>query len=123
MHYTLCGTSGMTVEREALEKLRLEMRRGVIVLAVLGQLRAEHYGYSLRKALLEKDIHIDEGTLYPLVRRLEKQGLLTSEWREETNRRKRFYRLSDYGREVFDQLLEDWVELNDSIWELVREKK
>ena len=91
--------SGIDVEREALEKLRLEMRRGVIVLAVLGQLRAEHYGYSLRKSLLEKNIHIDEGTLYPLVRRLEKQGLLTSEWREETNRRKRFYRLSDYGRE------------------------
>ncbi len=111
------------MEREALEKLRLEMRRGAIVLAVLGQLREEHYGYSLRKALLEKDISIDEGTLYPLARRLESQGLLASEWREEAKRKKRFYRLSDYGREVFEQLLEDWVELNDSIWELVREEK
>lgn len=111
------------MEREALEKLRLEMRRGVIVLAVLGQLRAEHYGYSLRKALSEKNLQIDEGTLYPLVRRLEKQGLLTSEWREENNRRKRFYRLSDYGRSVFAQLRDDWVELNDSISELVRENK
>ncbi len=111
------------MEREALDKLRLEMRRGAIVLAVLGQLRTEHYGYSLRKALLEKDIHIDEGTLYPLIRRLEKQELLVSEWREEDKRRKRFYTLSPYGREVFEQLLEDWVELNDSIWELVREDK
>ena len=123
MRYTLFGTLGIYVEREALEKLRLEMRRGVIVLAVLGQLRAEHYAYSLRKSLLEKNINIDEGTLYPLVRRLEKQGLLTSEWRDETNRRKRFYRLSDYGREVFDQLCEDWGQLNDSISELLREKK
>jgi PadR family transcriptional regulator PadR len=111
------------LEREALEKLRLEMRRGAIVLAVLGQLREEHYGYSLRKALQERHIQIDEGTLYPLVRRLEKQGLLTSEWREEAKRKKRFYRLSEYGREVFDQLLEEWAELNDSIWKLVREKK
>ena len=123
MYYTLFSTLGEAVKREALEKLRLEMRRGTIVLAVLGQLRQEHYGYSLRKSLLEKDINIDEGTLYPLVRRLEKQGLLTSEWREEANRRKRFYRLSDYGHSVFEQLLEDWVELNDSIWKLVREKK
>ncbi len=111
------------MKREALEKLQLEMRRGVIVLAVLGQLREEHYGYSLRKSLLEKDIHIDEGTLYPLVRRLEEQGLLTSEWREETNRRKRFYRMSEHGRDVFDQLVDGWVELNDSIWELLREEK
>ena len=123
MYYTLFSTLGRAVEREALEKLRLEMRRGTIVLAVLGQLRQEHYGYSLRKSLLEKDINIDEGTLYPLIRRLEKQGLLTSEWREEANRRKRFYRLADYGHSVLEQLLEDWVELNDSIWKLMREEK
>ena len=123
MYYTLFSTLGRAVEREALEKLRLEMRRGTIVLAVLGQLRQEHYGYSLRKSLLEKDINIDEGTLYPLIRRLEKQGLLTSEWREEANRRKRFYLLYDYGHSVFEQLLEDWVELNDSIWELLQEEK
>ena len=123
MYYTLFSTPGEAVKREALEKLRLEMRRGTIVLAVLGQLRQEHYGYSLRKSLLEKDLNIDEGTLYPLIRRLEKQGLLTSEWREEANRRKRFYRLSDYGQSVFEQLLEDWIELNDNIRELVREKK
>ena len=107
------------MERESLDKLRLEMRRGTIVLAVLGQLRQEHYGYSLRKSLSKKDINIDEGTLYPLIRRLEKQGLLTSEWREENKRKKRFYRLSELGETVFAQLLEDWVELNDSIWELV----
>jgi PadR family transcriptional regulator PadR len=109
------------MEREALDKLRLEMRRGSIVLAVLAQLRDEHYAYSLRKSLLERDISIDEGTLYPLVRRLEKQGLLTSEWREEEKRNKRFYRLSDHGRTVFEQLRKDWEELNHSVGTLVQE--
>ncbi|MEM9057751.1 MAG: PadR family transcriptional regulator [Pseudomonadota bacterium] len=111
------------MDSDALEKLRHEMRRGAIVLAVLGQLRQEHYGYSLRKALLANGIAIEEGTLYPLVRRLEAQGLLTSEWRAEDKRRKRFYRLSDYGTEVFGQLLNDWSELTGSVDKLVRTDK
>ena len=76
----------MEEDQDTFDKLRLEMRRGAIVLAVLAQLQREHYGYSLRKALADQGINIDEGTLYPLVRRLEKQGLLESEWRDETRR-------------------------------------
>ena len=102
-------------DSENFEKLRLELRRGAIVLAVLGQLRREHYGYSLRKALAETGVEIDEGTLYPLVRRLEKQGLLMSEWREEEKRRKRFYRISAEGRRVLDRLREEWRNLQDGI--------
>jgi len=102
-------------DSENFDKLRLELRRGAIVLAVLGQLRREHYGYSLRKALQETGVEIDEGTLYPLVRRLEKQGLLTSEWREEEKRRKRFYRISDEGRRVLDRLCEEWQNLQNGI--------
>ena len=76
------------MDTDRLESLRSELRRGALILAVLGQLRAEHYGYSLRKALAERGVEIDEGTLYPLIRRLESQGLLTSQWREEDNRNK-----------------------------------
>ncbi|HET8734900.1 MAG TPA: helix-turn-helix transcriptional regulator, partial [Anaeromyxobacteraceae bacterium] len=65
------------------ENLRLELRRGSVIVAVLAQLRAEHYGYALRKALEQQVLPVDEDTLYPLLRRLEAQGLLTSEWREE----------------------------------------
>ena len=83
------------------------------MLGVLAQLREEHYGYSLRKSLADKGLNVEEGTLYPLIRRLEKQGLLESEWREEDKRKKRFYRLSDLGREVYEQLMSDWNELND----------
>ena len=100
---------------EYLDTLRSEIRRGAIVLAVLGQLRAEHYGYSLRKALAEQGLVVEEGTLYPLIRRLEQQGLLTSEWRVEDRRRKRFYRLSGQGRDVFDQLSRDWDAIDASL--------
>src|SRR5690349_831242 len=76
------------------ENLRLELRRGCLVIAVLAQLKTERYGYTLRKALTDDGLAIDESTLYPLLRRLESQGLLISEWREEDKRNKRFYRLS-----------------------------
>jgi PadR family transcriptional regulator PadR len=102
-------------EAALVENLRLELRRGGLVLAVLGQLREEHYGYTLRKALADRELAIDEGTLYPLLRRLESQGLLTSEWREEDKRQKRFYRLSPTGRRVVRQLVADWQGLNTAI--------
>jgi PadR family transcriptional regulator PadR len=100
---------------EIFENLRLELRRGCLTVAVLAQLKAEHYGYTLRKALADLGLAIDEGTLYPLLRRLETQGLLVSEWREEDKRNKRFYRLSPTGRQILKQLLAEWQHLNQSI--------
>ncbi|MBT8039031.1 MAG: PadR family transcriptional regulator [Xanthomonadales bacterium] len=107
---------------EIVEKLRLELRRGALPLAVLSQLRQEHYGYSLRKELNAKGLDIDEGTLYPLVRRLEKQGLLCSEWRSDDKRRKRYYRLSDLGTEVLVSLLHEWRSLNACLDRIIEEK-
>lgn len=100
---------------ELLENLRLELRRGYLVLAVLAQLRTEHYGYALRKALAERGLEIDENTLYPLLRRLESQGLLDSQWREEDKRNKRFYRVSDQGEAILLQLLAEWEHINASL--------
>jgi PadR family transcriptional regulator PadR len=97
------------------EALRLELRRGCLVLAVLAQLRTEHYGYTLRKALEDRGLDVDEGTLYPLLRRLETQGLLVSEWREEDKRNKRFYRLAPDGRQMLKELLTEWEGLNESL--------
>lgn len=105
----------MTLTENLFENLRGELRRGCLTLAVLAQLRREHYGYTLRKALAERGLEIDESTLYPLLRRLETQGLLASEWREEDKRNKRFYRLSSDGERIFAQLLQEWNEINDSI--------
>src|SRR5580704_13170190 len=97
------------------ENLKLELRRGCLVLAVLAQLRAEHYGYTLRKALADEGLEIEESTLYPLLRRLETQGLLTSEWREEDKRNKRFYRLSAEGEAILKQLTAEWRDINASL--------
>ena len=105
----------MTISDNLFENLRLELRRGCLTLAVLAQLRQEHYGYTLRKALAERGLAIEESTLYPLLRRLESQGLLASEWREEDKRNKRFYRLSSDGERIFGQLLEEWQAINTSI--------
>ena len=109
----------MPNDTDIFESLRQELRRGSLILAVLGQLRAEHYGYTLRKALADLGLEIDEGTLYPLLRRLETQELLTSEWREEGGRKKRFYKLSPDGRQIFKQLLAEWKDINDSLNRIV----
>lgn len=101
------------------DTLRLELRRGSLTLAVLAQLRSEHYGYTLRKALGDLGLDIDEGTLYPLLRRLEAQELLTSQWREEGGRNKRFYKLSPDGRQMLKQLLAEWNSINQSLDRIV----
>lgn len=107
------------LQNELFDSLRLELRRGCLVLAVLAQLRDEHYGYTLRKSLVEAGLEIEESTLYPLLRRLETQGLLTSEWREEDKRNKRFYRLSSVGETVLGQLLAEWNGINVSLDRIV----
>jgi PadR family transcriptional regulator, regulatory protein PadR len=106
---------------EVFDSLRLELRRGCLVLAVLAQLRKEHYGYTLRKSLTDVGLEIEESTLYPLLRRLEGQGLLTSEWREEEKRNKRFYRLSPTGEAILTRLLAEWTGINDSLHRILDE--
>ena len=105
----------MTLPESTFENLRLELRRGCLTLAVLVQLRREHYGYTLRKDLADRGLVIDESTLYPLLRRLETQGLLVSEWREEEKRNKRFYRLSADGKVILKQLAAEWKSINASL--------
>jgi PadR family transcriptional regulator PadR len=100
---------------DVLENLRSELRRGSVIVAVLEQLRTEQYGYTLRKSLEKHNLMMEEGTLYPLLRRLESQGLLVSEWREQDKRNKRFYRLSQQGELILAQLLLDWEELNSAL--------
>ena len=111
----------MPTDADVYEILRLELRRGSLILAVLGLLRVEHYGYTLRKALAGQGVEIDEGALYPMLRRLDSQGLLNSTWREEDKRNKRFYRLAPQGEAVLQRLEQDWRALNTSIEGILKE--
>ena len=98
----------MDARETPLPKLELELRRGALVLAVLSQLRQVQYGYSLRQALAARGMAIEEGTLYPLLRRLEGQGVLDSEWRIEDGPPRRYYRLNDAGEALLAELTASW---------------
>jgi PadR family transcriptional regulator PadR len=110
------------MSEDAFENLRLELRRGCLVVAVLAALRAEQYGYTLRKTLADHGLAIEESTLYPLLRRLEAQGLLASQWREEERRKKRFYRITDEGGQVLQRLLAEWKSIDTSLQTVLREE-
>jgi PadR family transcriptional regulator PadR len=95
-------------KNELSENVTLELRRGVIVLAVLSQLAGEQYGYSLLKSLSDLGLEVDQGTLYPLLRRLESQGLLESVWKLEEARPRRYYVISAQGKKLLPRLKEEW---------------
>jgi len=97
------------------QNLVQELRRGVIVLAVLSQLHEEQYGYSLLKRLEDLGMQIEQGTLYPLLRRLEDQKLLESDWRVDTSRPRRYYILSDIGKKVLEEMATEWSRIKSTV--------
>ncbi|MBN8481804.1 MAG: helix-turn-helix transcriptional regulator [Xanthomonadales bacterium] len=108
-------------DSDAFAKLELELRRGVVVLATLSQLRTPRYGYGLRQALAEQGMPIEEGTLYPLLRRLESQGLLRSEWKIEDGPPRRYYALTAEGRRLLRKLVDSWQGMNAAMARLLQE--
>lgn len=98
---------------EALDKIAQELRRGVLILATLSQLRQEKYGYDLISHLAEQGLEIDQGTLYPLLRRLEAQGLLDSKWNVDGSRPRRYYVLNAAGEAMLNELTREWRALTD----------
>ena len=106
---------------DAFGKLELELRRGVVVLATLSQLRAPRYGSELRQALAEKGLAIEDGTLYPLLRRLDTQGVLKSEWKIEDGPPRRYYALNGEGRKLLKKLADSWRGMNDAMDRLLEE--
>lgn len=98
---------------EQYQKLTQELRRGILVLAALSQLKEEKYGYALINSLAEKGLDIEQGTLYPLLRRLESQGLLQSEWNVEGSRPRRYYVISPEGSTILQDLAGEWRNLTE----------
>lgn len=111
VHSILYGMSNKESLSSLLEKQSQELRRGALVLATLSQLKQARYGYALIEQLGERGLVIDQGTLYPLLRRLEEQGLLQSQWKIEESRPRRYYSISAKGEELLQALLEEWREL------------
>ncbi|MNJ55299.1 lineage-specific thermal regulator protein [compost metagenome] len=109
----------MTDIQEVVNGLLQELRRGTIIIGVLSQLSEPQYGYSLVMILEEKGIAIDPGTLYPLLRRLEKQELLVSEWDTTESRPRKYYKRSDMGTAVYQQLCIEWRKINHSLEGLI----
>jgi len=105
---------------DIVNNLSNEIRRGALVLAVLSRMNERQYGYSLKESLAEEGLVIDQGTLYPLMRRLEKQGLLDSEWDVGGNRPRRYYILSEAGADVLEEITREWKDINAIIANLLR---
>lgn len=106
-------------EQEHIDKLMLELRRGTITIGVLSQLSSPQYGYSLVTLLEEKGIPVEPGTLYPLLRRLEKQGLLDSSWDTNETRPRKYYVLSEIGIRVYEKLCVEWESIVSSLNDLI----
>jgi DNA-binding PadR family transcriptional regulator len=107
------------IQTEAYEKIKQEMRRGTVILAAMSQLIEAQYGYSLIQSLNEKGYEIGQDTLYPLLRRLEQQGILDSQWRVEDPRPRRYYQLNEVGREILTLLITDWNNQEDLLRSLL----
>ena len=105
---------------ELVQNMLLELRRGVLSIAVLSQLAKEEYGYSLLKALSAKGMEIDQSTLYPLLRRLESHGLLQSDWRiVDEARPRRYYVISAQGKAVLATLKREWSSMAETMREML----
>ncbi len=110
-------------DREPLDLHVQELRRGTVVLACLELLRRPAYGYALLETLEERGFRVDANTLYPLLRRLESQGLLECEWNTEDSRPRKFYRCTTAGRAVLRGLRQEWADLTTAIDDLTQEKR
>lgn len=98
-----------------------ELRRGTVVLACLQLLDEPHYGYALLQTLDEIGLEVDGNTLYPLLRRLEGQGLLRAEWNTDEPRPRKYYSLTEAGAEIAAELREEWMRLSTSLATLWKE--
>jgi|SRR5690625_214859 len=105
-----------------IDSLLTELRRGNLTLAVLSQLRKPQYGYSLAQSLEELGITIEQSTLYPLLRRLEKQDLLVSHWDTTGARPRKYYELSEFGTDVFQQVRNEWIKNTNKLYHVLSEE-
>lgn len=112
----------MSEEKDLLANLVQELRRGTLILSVLSQLKESTYGYALVEQLEKQGVNIDPNTLYPLLRRLEKQGLLCSEWVIGESKPRKYYKRTILGDKIYQELQNQWNEISDSMKSLLEEE-
>lgn len=112
----------MTKSSDIIKNLKQELRKGTLVIAVLSQLKVKHYGYSLVETLNNKGLEIDQNTLYPLLRRLDKQGLLTATWEMVEPRPRKYYHLNEQGYEILEELSKTYYSNYRTISALLKEE-
>ena len=113
----------MGEEKDLLSSLLLELRRGTLTISVLSQMKEPKYGYALVQSLEEKGIAIDPNTLYPLLRRLENQGLLESRWETGGAKPRKYYQRTKCGTEIYEKLKAYWQNLSAGMDRLLREEE
>lgn len=113
----------MGEEKDLLSALLLELRRGTLTVSVLSQMKEPKYGYALVQSLEEKGMAIDPNTLYPLLRRLESQGLLESRWETGGAKPRKYYQRTAYGTEIFEKLKEYWKNISIGVERLLKEEE
>lgn len=113
----------MEEEKELLSTLLLELRRGTLTISVLSQMKEPKYGYALVQSLEKKGVAIDPNTLYPLLRRLESQGLLESKWETDGAKPRKYYQRTEYGKQIYKQLKTYWENLSAGIEKLLMEEE
>lgn len=111
------------LEKDLLESLLSELRRGTLILCVLSQLGEARYGYALVQNLEDKGISIDANTLYPLLRRLEKQELLCSEWNTDEAKPRKYYKRTVYGDTIYKELVVQWEKMSEGMKSLIGDEK
>jgi len=104
----------------SIDQFAQELKRGTVTLAVLKMLETRHYGYSLKKSLLDRNFEIEESTLYPMLRRLEKQGLISSTWEIEENRPRKYYQLNNEGKSLLKVLITEYNNLSDAVNKILK---
>ena len=117
------GGATMGEEKDLMHNLISELRRGTLILSVLSQLGEAKYGYALVQSLEEKGVEIDPNTLYPLLRRLEKQGILTSQWDVGESKPRKYYSRTPMGDDIFRRLKEQWEQLSENMEQILREEE
>ena len=110
-------------EKDLLSTLLLELRRGTLTISVLSQMNQPKYGYALVQSLEEKGVAIDPNTLYPLLRRLESQGLLESKWETGGAKPRKYYQRTEYGTQIYEQMKKYWQTLSAGMERLLGEEE